>query len=390
MNRAQQVTTVSPGAIALVSTALMAIGLVSVASATASLDRSLLSPGMFRTPFGKQLIFAAVAIALMLATTWAAIPALASAKARRFVALGLFGFAVVLLLAALIPGLGDPHRGSNRWLNFAQLGLNVRFQPSELAKLALVTFLAYRLTKRNVEPKTFLRSFLPNAAAVALMIALVGKENFGTAGLLACVAGSMLLVGGCRFLHLGSLAAIGGAGLTYLLLAATYRMDRVTAFLDIWNDPQGKGYQPIQSLATIASGGWYGRGLGEGIQKYGYLPECHTDFIFAVLCEEAGAVGGFLVIGLFCAFLWLGIRVMLAAPTPFERMLALGLTLTITLQAAINIAVVTVVAPTTGVPLPMLSAGGSGLLTVSVGIGVLCAIAIRGQRAAAFHESRTD
>ncbi len=390
MKGVQRATTVSPGALALVSAALMAIGLVTVASATASLDRPVISPGMFATPFGKQLIFAAIAIGLMLATTWAAIPALASAPSRRFVALGLFGFAVVLLLAALIPGLGDPHRGSNRWLDFAQLGLNIRFQPSELAKLSLVTLLAYLLADRDVDPKSFTRSFLPVAIAVGVLVALVGTENLGTAGLLACVAGAMLLVGGCRFLHLGTLAGIGGVGLTYLLFAAKYRLDRVTAFLDIWDDPQGKGYQPIQSLATIASGGWYGRGLGEGIQKHGYLPECHTDFVFAILCEEAGAMGGFLVIGLFVAFLWLGMRVMLAAPTPFERLLAFGLTLTVALQAVINIAVVTVVAPTTGVPLPMLSAGGSGLLTVSVGIGVLCAIAIRGQRAAAIHENLTD
>ncbi len=359
----------------------MAIGLVTVASATASLDRLVISPGMFSTTFGKQLIFAAIAIALMLTTTWTAIPALSSMTTRRYVSYGLFGLAVMLLLAALIPGLGDPHRGSNRWLDFSQLGLHVRFQPSELAKLALVTFIAYLLTERDPDPRSFRRSFLPVAVAVAVLVALVGKENLGTAALLAFVAGSMLFVGGCRFLHLGTLAMIGGAGLTYLLFAASYRLDRVTAFLNIWDDPQGKGYQPIQSLATIASGSWFGRGLGEGVQKHGYLPECHTDFVFAVLCEEAGAVGGFLVIGLFVAFLWLGMRVMLAAPTPFERMLAFGLTLTVTLQAVINIAVVTVVAPTTGVPLPMLSAGGSGLLTVSVAIGVLCAIAIRGQRA---------
>jgi len=381
MSCEQRVTTVSPGAIVLVSFSLMAIGLVTVASATASLDHSVFSADMLHTPFGKQLIFAAAAVVLMFVTARASIPALASARTRRIVSLGLFGVAVVLLLAALVPGLGDPHHGSSRWVRFAGMGIDLRFQPSEFTKLALVAFLAFVLTERGTDPRSFHRTFLPAAGAVALMIALVGKENLGTAGLLTAVAGAMLLVGGCRFLHLGSLAAVGGAGLTYLLFSANYRMDRIVAFRNIWDDPRGKGYQPIQSLATIASGGWVGKGLGEGIQKLGYLPESHTDFVFAVLCEEAGAVGGFLVIGLFCAFLWLGMRVMLAAVTPFERMLAFGLTLLVTLQAVINIAVVTVVAPTTGVPLPMLSAGGSGLLTVSIGIGVLCAIAIRGQRA---------
>jgi cell division protein FtsW len=165
--------------------------------------------------------------------------------------------------------------------------------------------------------------------------------------------------------------------LTFLLFAAPYRLARIAAYQDFWGDPQGVGYQPLQSMVTIASGGWWGTGLGSGVQKYGYLPESHTDFVFAVLCEELGVFGGALVILLFCAFVWMGIRTMLSARTRFERLLAFGLTFLIAMQAAMNVAVVTVMMPTTGVPLPMLSAGGSGLFTVCVGVGLLAAIAHR-------------
>ena len=188
----------------------------------------------------------------------------------------------------------------------------------------------------------------------------------------------MLFVAGCRMRHLALLGVLGTCALTALLYSAPYRLDRITAFKSFWADPLGGGYQPLQSLTTIASGGWFGAGLGAGVQKYGYLPECHADFIFAVLCEEMGAFGGAVVIALFCAFVWCGLRAMLMARSRFERLLAFGLTATVGLQAAMNIAVVTVAVPTTGISLPLISAGGSGLLTFCLATGVLAAIAARG------------
>ena len=193
----------------------------------------------------------------------------------------------------------------------------------------------------------------------------------------------MLLIAGCRFRHLAVLSAVGACAFAGLLVAAPYRMARLAAFWDLSADPHGTGYQPRQSLMTIASGGWFGTGLGSGIQKYGYLPECHTDFIFAAICEEMGLLGGGMVIALFGVLIWLGARAMLSAVTRFERLLAFGVTATIGLQAAMNIAVVTVLAPTTGISLPLISAGGSGLITFCVGIGLLIAIESRGNRAAA-------
>jgi len=374
--------TVGPGAVVLVAAALMLFGLVMIASATVSLDRPLFGAHFWHTPAGRQAVFVAVGLVLMACTVRISVPVLDWNGFRRYSPGILYAVAVLLLVAAFVPGLADPHRGSNRWLRLAPLGLDFGFQPSEIAKLALVFALAWLLADRGKDARSFRAVFLPCALVTALCVGLVGKENLGTAALLACVAAAMLTIGGCRLLHLTLLASMGLSGLTTLLFAAPYRLERLIAFQDIWADPQGKGYQPIQSLTSIASGGWLGVGLGGGVQKFGYLPESHTDFIFAIICEETGLVGAGLVIGLFCALAWLGLRIMQCAISPFERLLAFGLTLIVTLQAAMNIAVVTVSMPTTGVPLPMLSAGGSGLLTVSIALGLLGGIAERSRRAA--------
>ena len=373
-----RVNPVRPSAVILTAATLVAVGLVMVASATTSVDRPLLSLGLWATPFGRQAIFALVGLTIMLVTARVAVPLLSSSTFRRRMSQVLFAAAIVLLVAALVPGLADPHRGSHRWLRLAALGLDVGFQPSEIAKLALVLFLASLLADRGADPRSFGRSFVPASLAIGVYVALVGKENFGTAALLAAVAGAILFVAGCRLHHLLLLAGLGICGLVVLLFAAPYRLERMAAFRDFWNDPRGDGYQPIQSLTTIASGGWFGAGLGSGVQKYGYLPESHTDFVFAVICEELGIFGGALVILLFCVFVWLGLRTMLAAASGFERLAAFGLTLVVGLQAAMNIAVVTVVTPTTGVPLPMLSAGGSGMFMACTAAGLLAAIAARG------------
>lgn len=372
-----QTNSVRPVAVILIAAMLMSVGLVMVASATASLDRSLLTPRIWTTPLGRQGIFMVIGLVIMLLTARVGIPLLASPSVRSRLPILLFALAVVLLVAVLVPGVAEAQRGSQRWLNLRRLGIGFGFQPSELAKLALVAFLAFLLGERTTDPRSFVRAFLPALLAIGVCVGLVGKENFGTAALLACAAGALLFVAGCRFHHLLLVVGLGAAGLTVLLFAEPYRLARIAAYRDFWADPQGDGYQPLQSLVTIASGGWWGTGLGSGVQKYGYLPESHTDFVFAVLCEELGVFGGTLVILLFCTFVWVGIRTMLAARTRFERLLAFGLTFLVATQAVMNIAVVTVMAPTTGVPLPMLSAGGSGLFTVCAAVGLLAAIAHR-------------
>jgi cell division protein FtsW len=235
------------------------------------------------------------------------------------------------------------------------------------------------LTLRGADPRSFRRGFAPASLAIGCCVLLVGSEDFGTSVLLLGVGVCMLFVAGCRLRHLAMLGGLGACALVGLLFSAPYRLARITAYADIWADPRGSGYQPLQSLAAIASGGWFGKGLGAGVQKHGYLPESRTDFIFAVICEEMGVFGACVVIALFCVFVWLGLRTMLMAPTRFERLVAFGLTVTVALQAAMNIAVVTVVTPTTGISLPLVSAGGSGVVTFCLAVGILAGIAARGR-----------
>lgn len=359
--------------------ALMAIGLVMVASATASLDRSVIGDKTWSASLGRQIIFVIAGVIILIATTRVSGRLLDSTIWRRRAVWTLGGIALVGLVAALIPGLGDAQHGSHRWLRFTALGMSLGIQPSELAKPALIALLAWLLCDRGVDPRSFRKSFMPATIVLAVSVALVGCEDFGTAVLLAGVGGLMLLVAGSRPLHLLGIGTVGAMGLAGLILAAPYRLERIAAYRDLWADPYGSGYQPLQSLASIATGGWMGTGLGAGIQKYGYLPEGHTDFIFAVICEETGILGASLVIVLLTLVVAIGLRTMWRAASPFERLLAFGLTALTGLQAAMNIAVVTVVAPTTGISLPLISAGGSGILTYSLIIGLLGAIADRGQ-----------
>lgn len=380
--------TSSRNAIVLIAVSLMAIGLVMVGSATSSLDQTLLTPRFWTTAFGRQACFAALGLGICVAVGFVARVFLSMESARRWIPHALFWMAIALLVLVLVPGMSDASHGSQRWLRFNLGGVAVGVQPSEIAKLGLISFIALRLGGSAADPRWFFKGFVPTAGAIVICCGLVGTENFGTAALLIGVAFVMLIAGGCRYHHLAMMLAIAAAGLVYLAKEESYRLTRLTAFLDIGSDPQGAGYQPLQSLTTIASGGWWGVGLGSGLQKYGYLPEAHTDFIFAVLCEELGILGAGLVIALFCAFVWVGMRISLRAATRLEQLLGFGLTFLVGLQAAINIAVVTVVAPTTGVPLPFLSAGGSGLFAICASVGVLSAIAVRGERAAACSESQ--
>ena len=378
------------GAIILVAATLMAIGLVMVGSATVSLDRPLFGPRLWTTPLGRQFAFVLCGLGICLATARLSLPLLASAACRRRIPVVLLLLSIALLVLVLIPGLSDASHGSQRWLRFNAGGIAVGVQPSEIAKLALIAFLAALLGEAGRDPRSFFRGFVPATLAIGLCVGLVGKENFGTAALLGCAAGAILFAASCRLHHLIVVAGLGVSGMVVLLLAEPYRLARLNAYQDFWNDAQGAGYQPLQSLTTIASGGWFGAGLGSGIQKYGYLPESHTDFVFAILCEELGVLGGAMVILLFCGFVWLGLRSALRARTRFEFLLAFGLTFIIGLQAAMNIAVVTVLTPTTGVPLPLVSAGGSGLFTVCAAVGLLSAIAARGSSLAVQSESFTN
>lgn len=365
-------------AILAIAAGLVLIGIVMVGSTGVSVERGLVQQDMWRTPFGRQIIFAGAACAVMLCAARFGGVVLGSKKLLRIVIGTVCALALIGLVAALLPGVGSARHGSNRWLSLAVGGFTMGIQPSELTKIALVLFLSAWFASERCDVRSLKRGFLPAAGAVGLFVGLVGVEDFGTSVLLVCVSGALLLVAGVRWLHLGTVATIGAAGMVGLLLAAPYRMKRILAYRDFFEHADGDGYQPVQSLMAIHSGGWFGRGLGGGVHKYGYLPESETDFIFAVLCEETGVIGAMLVVGLYLAIVVLALQIARCAASRFERFVAVGIGLTVGLQAAMNMAVVTAFAPTTGISLPLISYGGSGLVTFSFSLGILAAIALRG------------
>jgi len=362
--------------ISLVAAALLALGVVMVFSAGASLSAPPITENPLKNPAVRQAGFTLVALIAML--TIGLIPyhfwrIRKQAWFQPSIVLTLATLA--LLVAVLIPGIGERRNGALRWLSIGPSSLGLGFQPSELGKLAVVVFTAAMCARLKGRLEHFWTGLLPVLVFLAVVAGLVGKEDFGTAALLLAVGGGMLVASRARLWHLVLCALPAIPAVAYMALSKSYRVERLMSFLHPENDPGGKGYHQIQSLITIVSGGWWGRGIGGGIQKYGYLPEARSDFIFAVICEELGVVGGSLVIALFVTLIWQGRRAMLAAPTEFGRLLALGATLTLGLQAAMNIAVVTVSVPTKGIALPLVSAGGTGVIILSALVGMLINVA---------------
>ncbi|QGP92923.1 putative peptidoglycan glycosyltransferase FtsW [Neomoorella glycerini] len=276
------------------------------------------------------------------------------------------GLAIILLMLVLI--IGTASRGSARWLGVGSLS----FQPSETIKLAMVIFLAASLAQNRQRLHSLAQGIGPYLALMALVCLLIlAQPDLGTAVAVAGTTYLMLMVAGADKGHLALLAALGVAAVALAIVIAPYRMARFTAFLDPWADPQGKGYQTIQSLLAIGSGGLFGTGLGQGRQKLYYVPENHTDFIFAILSEELGFIGAALVVILFLILVWRGFHTAFKAPDAFGSFLAAGLTIMLALQALINMGVVTGLLPVTGITLPLLSYGGSSLIFSLLGVGIL-------------------
>ena len=287
------------------------------------------------------------------------------------VVIGLVAVSLILLFATLVPGIGKMINGSRRWLRFGMLS----FQPSELAKFALIVYMSYFISKKGARLRDFTNGLVPAyvVTAIFLVIAIL-QPDFGATMTLACVVSIMLFAGGANLLHLGGTAL---AALPFLYVAVThsaYRARRIFSFLDPWADPQGSGHQIIQSFLAFGSGGVFGRGLGEGRQKLLFLPERHSDFIYAVIGEELGLIGALAVLALFVIILWRGVRIALAAGDSFSRMLALGITVLVCAQGMVNMAVVTGLLPTKGIALPLVSYGGSSLVITLGALGVLLGI----------------
>lgn len=275
---------------------------------------------------------------------------------------------VILLLLVLVPGLGKVVNGARRWLGAGGFYL----QPSEIAKLGMAIFTAAYLTASVGRIKLFWRGLMPILAVLAGIFALILSEpDLGTALAIGVMVFVLLFSAGARVMHLASLGMVALVGVAAAVWLEPYRMKRIFAFLDPWSDPLGSGYHIIQSLYAIGSGGLFGVGLGRSREKFLYLPEPHTDFIFSILGEELGLIGTLTVIMLFFLFAWRGMRTAMHAPDVFGSLLAVGLTSMIVVQAIMNIAVVTASMPVTGIPLPFLSFGGSALIFTMTGVGIL-------------------
>jgi cell division protein FtsW len=262
---------------------------------------------------------------------------------------------------------GRQVNGATRWLNIGPLGI----QPSELAKIIIIFFIAALLERRMErldEPASVL---LPVGAVLGAIVLLILVEpDLGTAASIVVIAGVMIFAGGISYRYIALLAAMAVPAL-YFLLQVEYRWRRVEAFLNPWADPLGDSYQMIQSMISVGVGGVFGRGLMDGVQKLFYLPEPHNDFIYAVLSEELGLIGATVVLACFGVITWRGLRTSMRAPDRFGAFLALGLTTMVAFQAFFNISVVLGLLPTKGIPLPFVSYGGSSLLINLIGMGIL-------------------
>lgn len=287
-------------------------------------------------------------------------------KLRKFAGIGLL-ICMVLLLAIYIPGLGVKINGARRWL---RLGFNL--QPVELAKIALILYMAHSLAKKQKKVRESLRGILPYTIVLGIILTLLMfQPDLGSTMTLIAVAVAMLFIAGLRYAYFGYLLAFLVPLGTLAVMSSTYRMQRIFAFLDPWQDPTGKGLQIIQSWIAIGSGGIFGKGLGEGRQKLFYLPEAHTDFILSVIGEETGFIGFVVVVLCVYGLFRRGMNTALMAPDDFGRYLAFGITFLLAFEAVFNMCVVLGLVPTKGLALPFISYGGSSLVCTLAAIGIL-------------------
>ena len=343
--------------------AMLALGVVAVQSAGMIVPRSATFTALL-TSRTTQLGLAAV-IAFLLArrlpTQWIASP---------WVAWTSIAMAGILLLLVFVPGVGREVNGARRWIDLGPLG----FQPSEVAKWAMVLWIAAWGGRRGGMLGTFWKGLAPALLLVGLMCGLVLLEDLGTALLIGAVAAILLLAAGARMWHLCLVGLPAFGVVTAAIVSTPYRLARLRSFLDPWADPGGDGYHIVQSMTALAGGGIGGRGLGNGVQKFGYLPEDTTDFIFSVICEEFGVLGGIMVVSLLLALAWTGWAIIRRQAFPQHQLLAMGIVLTVTLQAIMNLMVVTAMAPTKGIALPLISSGGTGWIMTAFMIGLLASL----------------
>ena len=356
---------------------LLALGVVMVLSASA--PSSLSETGSSYTYFWKQFVFAILGIFIMLFVS--KIDYRFYKKYYWFI----YFFSVIILLLVLVPGLGKSSNGATRWIKIAGLG---QFQPSEITKIGLIIFYASYLSDHKDELNDFWRGFVKPFVFLLPPIEILYfvQNHLSVSLVIGIIISVMMLMAGCRVLHF-VFAGFAGIGAAALMLikgqsgnSDSFRLDRIMTFFDPWADATGTGYQMVQSLYAIGSGGLFGVGLGNSKQKYLYIPEPQNDFIFAIVAEELGFVGCAFVIGLFAIFVWRGIVIAMKAPDMYGSLMAVGITTLIAVQAIINIAVVTASIPTTGMALPFFSYGGTALVILLTAVGILLNISRAGSK----------
>lgn len=351
---------------------LLAFGIVMVLSASA--PSALAETGSSYTYFFSQLRFAAMGLVVM----W--IVSRIDYHIYKKFYWPVYWISIGILLLVLIPGLGSESGGATRWIDLGFL----RFQPSEITKVGLIIFFAGYLTDHKNDLRDFKKGFLLPLVflAIPVLIALFIQNHLSVGIVMSLITIVMMLVAGCRLFHFVATGlVVGGAGaaalVTYLTTAGdqasdlSFRFGRILNFMDPWQDATGLGWQTIQGLYAIGSGGLFGVGLGESKQKYLYVSEPQNDFIFAILAEELGFVGCLVVIALFALFIWRGIIIAMKSSDMFGSLLATGITTLVMVQAALNIAVVTNSMPNTGISLPFFSAGGTALIILLAMCGIL-------------------
>jgi cell division protein FtsW len=332
---------------------------------------------------GHYLTLALAAMVVLLGVSLMPVERLNSGRGARSVPFWIFLGLLTALGLTFVPGVGQTFNGAARWVQLGPVG----FQPSELAKWGMPVVIAAYAVRHRAVMGEWVRGLVLPLGFASIVCGLIALEDLGTGVLIMLVVIGVLLAAGAKFWHTLTLLPVGLVAFAGLVLAEPYRVRRIVAFMDPYADPGGNGYHLIQSLAAIASGGPNGRGLGHSIQKFGYLPEINSDFIFAMVCEELGIFGAAFIVVVYIAILVIGLSILTsrgeptvdstpAAPhvPPFSQLLGLGVLLTFGLQAAINIAVVTGLAPTKGIALPLVSHGGTGWLLTAAALGLVVSI----------------
>ena len=359
-----QVTRRSIALLLLPALTLTLVGIVEVLSASSVSAYEELGSSFFF--FNRQVIYAAIGV-VALVVAWR-LPY----RAWQRLSVPLLIVSLGLMLLALHPAAGTSAYGASRWIVFGP----VTVQPSELAKLAMVAFTATVLVRKWSHLHEPMHLVVPLAPVVAIVAGIVLlQRDLGTTIVVASSVYLVLFAAGVRLRFLFWTGLVGLGLSAALIFGEAYRRERFLIALNPWKDPLDKGYQQIQGYIALGSGGWWGVGLGASRQKWQYVPNAHTDFIFAILGEEMGLFGELVVIAMFAVLVYAGVRIAMNAPDTFGRLLAAGITSWLGAQAIVNLGAVTGLLPITGVPLPFVSFGGSALIVSLTGIGVLASIA---------------